>query len=179
MATLSHSPLRVARVVLASAEKALPKYASKYSRHDGCTLPQMTACLVLQRFWKTSLRGVEQALKDSPEVREVLGLRRVPDHSALCRAHKALTERHLERLTDETVRLAERAGALAQGEGATLLPNATGLTKSRASHYSQHSQSSYARRKAKRYHQRTGKKKKRKPPKSAWRYPKWAVAIDR
>lgn len=175
MATLSHSPVRVARVALAAAEKALPAHASKFSRKDHLTLPQLTACLVLQRFLRTSLRGAEAFLKDSSDVRRVLHIEQAPDHTALWRAHRALTPEHLERLTEETVRLALRAHVLPEGSGATLIPDATGLTRSRASHFAAHSQSSYARRLARKKKRR----RRKRMPKSAWHYPKWTIAIDR
>jgi hypothetical protein len=179
-ATLSNSPVLVARVALKAAEAALPTWMSARSRHDGCTFPQLAACLVLRGFWKTSLRGVEAHLRDLADVRAALGLPHVPDHNALWRAHGHLEPAHLEALTAATVALAEAAHALPQGQAAALAADSTGLTHSRAAHYAAHTKpTAYwrARRKRKARGLRVARLKKR--PKKSWHYPKWTPAIDR
>lgn len=178
MATLSHSPVRVARVALACAERALPRYMSHYSRHDGCTFPQLAACLVLQGFWKTSYRGVRAQLADSSDVRRALRLTHVPSHSALWRAHAALQEAHLERFTEETVRLAEKASLLPQGAEARLSADSTGFTRSRASHRAGYHPTRYWRRRRRRRARGLRVARAKKPPKSNWDFPKWSPAID-
>jgi hypothetical protein len=171
--------VKVARVALAAAEAALPRYMSHYSRHDGCSFPQLAACLVLRGFWRTSLRGTQAQLEDSRELQEVLHLQRVPDHNALWRAHRALSEGQLTRLTQETVRLAERAHVLPHGQDAKLSVDSTGLTASRTSRWASHQKPTRywrARRKRKRAGLRVARAKKR--PKKSWHYPKWTPAID-
>ncbi len=69
----------------------LPDHASKYSRKDGFTLPQLFACLVLRQFYKLSYRGTEALLKDSPTWRKAIGLERTPDHNTLSDAFGVLT----------------------------------------------------------------------------------------
>jgi hypothetical protein len=179
MATLSHSPVKVARVALAAAEAALPRYMSHYSRHDGCSFPQLAACLVLRAFWRISLRGAQTQLEDSREIQEALHLEHVPDHNALWRAHRALNEERLTRLTEETVRLAQRACALPHGTKAKLSVDSTGFTASRTSHWAAHQKPTRywrARRKRKKAGLRVARAKKRS--KKSWHYPKWTPAID-
>src|SRR5258707_7462854 len=79
------SPRKVMRAAYALAERALPDYSSKFSRHD-FTLPQLFACLVLREHQKKSYRGVEALLRDSPEWCAAIGMNGVPDHNTLCRA---------------------------------------------------------------------------------------------
>jgi hypothetical protein len=179
MATLSHSPVKVARVALAAAQAALPRYTSRYSRHDGCTLPQLAACLVLRAFWRTSLRGAQAQLEDSRDLQDALHLARVPDHNALWRAHRALSEQRLARLTEETLRLAKRARMLPRGAHAKLSADSTGFTASRTHQWASHQKPTRywrARRKRKRAGLRVARAKKR--PKKSWHHPKWTAAID-
>lgn len=83
------SPLALARQALEEAQKAIPAYSSKFSRHD-YTQHQLHAMLTLRRALRTDYRGLEALLRDWPELRETLGLERVPDHSTLQRAARRL-----------------------------------------------------------------------------------------
>lgn len=51
------------RVAFALAAQTLPKYASKFSRHD-FTLPQLFACLVVREHQRKSYRAAEVLLRD-------------------------------------------------------------------------------------------------------------------
>ncbi|WP_164003092.1 transposase [Pyxidicoccus caerfyrddinensis] len=166
-------------MALAAAQATLPQYSSKFSRHDGCTLPQLAACLVLRAFWRTSLRGAQAQLEDSRDLQEALHLSQVPDHNALWRAHQALSEQQLTRLKEQTVRLADKARMLPHGLHAKLSADSTGFTSSRTSHSPSHQKPTRywrARRKRKRAGLRVARAKKQ--PKKSWHYPKWTVAID-
>jgi hypothetical protein len=94
MPAMTRSPLALARQALACAQEALPPYSSKFSRKD-FTLHQCFAILVLKHFFQTDYRSIEQYLKDMSDLRDALGLARVPDHSTLCRAHGWLLKRGL------------------------------------------------------------------------------------
>lgn len=83
------SPLALARQALEDAQRAIPAYSSKFSRHD-YTQHQLHALLALRRALRTDYRGLEALLRDWPELRETLGLERVPDHSTLQRAARRL-----------------------------------------------------------------------------------------
>jgi len=82
------------------AKDALPKYTSRFSRHD-FTLPQLFACLVVREHQRKSYRGVEALLRDAPHWDRAIGMRHVPDHNTLCRAfHIIITQLHGEKMLD-------------------------------------------------------------------------------
>ena len=89
---MTKSPRAVAREALRLAQGAMPAYSSKYSRKD-FTQHQLFAVLALKTFLKADYRGVVQHLADFAELREDLGLSKVPDHSTLCYAAKRLLKR--------------------------------------------------------------------------------------
>jgi hypothetical protein len=89
---MTKSPLALARAALAAAQQALPAYSCKYSRKD-FTQHQLFALLALREFLKTDYRGLEQYLKDWSDLREALGLAKVPDHSTLQKAARRLLEK--------------------------------------------------------------------------------------
>ena len=71
------------------ARQALPKYSSKFSRHD-FTLPQLFACLIVKEHQRKSYREIEALLHDSPQWYRDIGMKKAPDHNTLCRAFHAL-----------------------------------------------------------------------------------------
>lgn len=83
------SPLDLARRAMAEAGEAIPQYSSRFSRHD-YTQHQLYALVALRRLLKTDYRGLEATLRDWTELREALGLVRVPDHSTIQRAARRL-----------------------------------------------------------------------------------------
>ena len=89
---MTKSPLALARTALAAARKALPAYSSKFSRND-FTQHQHFALLALREFLKTDYRGLEQILRDWAELRDALGLKKVPDHSTIQKAAERLLEK--------------------------------------------------------------------------------------
>src|SRR6266550_1012643 len=60
------SPRKVMRVAFHLARGVLPRYSSRFSRHD-FTLPQLFACLVLKEHQRQSYRQVEALLHDAPQ----------------------------------------------------------------------------------------------------------------
>jgi hypothetical protein len=89
---MSKSPRAVAREALQLARGALPAYSSPYSRKD-FTQHQLFAVLALKTFLKTDYRGVAQFLADFAELRDDLGLAKVPNYSTLCYAEQRLLKR--------------------------------------------------------------------------------------
>ena len=89
---MSKSPRAVAREALRVACDALPAYSSKFSRRD-FTQHQLFALAVLKTFLKTDYRGLTQMLRDFSELRDDLGLDKVPHYSTLCKAIKRLLKR--------------------------------------------------------------------------------------
>jgi hypothetical protein len=82
---MTKSAVRVARDALAAGEAALPAYGSRFSRHD-YTQPQLFALLALRQFLRTDYRGVVALAAEWRELREALGLARVPHYSTLAHA---------------------------------------------------------------------------------------------
>jgi hypothetical protein len=86
---MTKSPLALARTALATAQAALPAYSSKFSRKD-FTQHQHFALLALREFLRTDYRGLEAMLGDWAELRDALGLEKVPDHSTMQKAAERL-----------------------------------------------------------------------------------------
>jgi hypothetical protein len=89
---MTKSPRAVAREALRLAQEALPAYSSKFSRQD-FTQAQLFALLALKTFFKTDYRGVVQLAEDFAELREELGLTKVPHYSTLCKAEQRLLKK--------------------------------------------------------------------------------------
>ena len=85
MPSMTRSALQVARDALAAGEASLAPYASRFSRRD-YTQPQLSALLVLRQFMRTDYRGVVALASEWRELRETLGLARVPHYSTLAHA---------------------------------------------------------------------------------------------
>ena len=89
---MTKSPRAVAREALRLAQESLPAYSSKFSRKD-FTQHQLFALLALKTFFKTDFRGVIQLLADFTELRQDLGLAKVPHFSTLCYAEQRLLKK--------------------------------------------------------------------------------------
>lgn len=82
---MTKSPRAVAQEALRLAQEALPAYSAVRSRKD-FTQHQLFAMLALKTFFKTDYRGAVQLLADFSELRDDLGLTKVPHYSTLCYA---------------------------------------------------------------------------------------------
>ena len=82
---MTKSPRAVVQEALRLAQDALPTYTSARSRKD-FTAHQLFAVLALKTFFKTDYRGVAQLLRDFSDLRDDLGLDKVPHYSTLCYA---------------------------------------------------------------------------------------------
>ncbi len=89
---MTKSPKALAQRALQLAQEALPAYSSRFSRKD-FTQAQLFAILALKTFFKTDYRGVVQLLYDFAELREELGLTKVPHYSTLCYAERRLLKK--------------------------------------------------------------------------------------
>ena len=89
---MTKSPRAVAREALRLAQQSLPPYSAARSRKD-FTQHQLFAVLALKQFLKTDYRGVVQFLHDFAELREDLGLAKVPNYSTLCYAEQRLLKK--------------------------------------------------------------------------------------
>ena len=105
MSTTSKSPRKVALVALAVAEQSLPPYSHRFSPKT-FTQPQLFACLAIKTFFKTDYRGVAAILADLPDLRQAIGLEKVPPFTTLQKAaHRLLRCAPARRLLDATVTL--------------------------------------------------------------------------
>jgi hypothetical protein len=89
---MTQSPLALAHAALAAAAEALPAYASKYAKHD-VSQHQLFAILVLRAFLKTDYRGIAELLPDGSDLRQALGLTKVPHYATLCKAFQRMLEK--------------------------------------------------------------------------------------
>lgn len=89
MRSTTKSALSLAREAQAAAERSLPRYSSRFSRKD-FTQHQHFAVLVLRQFFRTDYRGITQILSEWSDLREALGLARVPHYSTLCYAERRI-----------------------------------------------------------------------------------------
>jgi len=120
---------------------ALPEYSHKYSPKT-YTQPQLFACLVLKEFLHRDYRGIEQLLKDAPDLAAAIELKVIPDHSTLQKAaDRLLLSASGSRLLDMTIRLGQQLGKL-DSRIPLVAMDGTGLESRHASAY-------YVRRKAK------------------------------
>jgi hypothetical protein len=89
---MTRSPVALARKAVEVAARALPAYSSRYSRQDFIQ-HQLFALLVLATFLKVDHRGIVALVNDWSDVREAIGLKRVPHWSTLYKAQQRLLKK--------------------------------------------------------------------------------------
>src|SRR5438067_12318882 len=89
---MTKSLRQVAREAYALAREALPPYTCPTSRKD-YTQAQLFAALAVKIFLRTDYRGAVAILADFAELRQDLGLAKVPDHTTLWYAQQRLLKR--------------------------------------------------------------------------------------
>lgn len=94
MSRTTKDPIALARVALEAGKEALPEYSCPKSPHR-FTQPQLFALLVLKQFFRQDYRGVIAWLSRWKELRDVLGVQRIPHYSTLCYAEHRLLKRGL------------------------------------------------------------------------------------
>jgi hypothetical protein len=92
MSRTTKSPLAVARAALDLARRALPPYSHPNSPKT-YTQHQLLALLILKQFLRLDYRGIVAYTADWSDLRDTLGLRRVPHHTALEKAEKRLLKK--------------------------------------------------------------------------------------
>jgi hypothetical protein len=144
-----------AQVALPVAETILPRYRSKFSKHQ-FTQPQLLVILCLMRYEDWTFRETEVRLAEHSDLRRALQLEQAPDYTTLYRFMRRLDETLLARLLQETVRRMPEPPAAR----ATIAVDATGLTPGAVSTFFVH-------------------RRRDQPPGSTWRHwVKWIVAVD-
>ena len=92
--SMTKSPMALAQKALQVAQASLEPHSNKYSPRRYAQ-PQLLTILVLRQFFKTDYRGIEQMLYDFPNLRRVLDLKKVPDHSTLQKVEARLLKKGL------------------------------------------------------------------------------------
>lgn len=95
--------LPFARVALQVATQVLPRYRTRFSKHQ-FTQPQLLAVLCLMRYEDWTYREAETRLREHSELRMVLQLPAVPDYTTLYRFLRRLDDDTVEHGLSETVR---------------------------------------------------------------------------
>ena len=114
--------VRFAHVAMEIATASMPAYGSKYSKRL-YTQHQLLAVLCLMRYEDWTFREAEVRLREHVELREALGMSRVPDHTTFYYFLRRLEEKTLTRALAEVVRrLPPPPG------GTTVAVDATGLS---------------------------------------------------
>lgn len=89
MSRTTKSATEFARVTLEAARCVLPDYSGPFSPKK-FTQPQLFTMLALRQFLKLDYRGTVARLAEWRELRDVIGIQRVPDFSTLIHAEKRL-----------------------------------------------------------------------------------------
>jgi hypothetical protein len=119
--------LAFARTAMEVSRAVLPPYRTRFSKHQ-FTQPQLLAILCLMRYEDWTFREAEVRLSEHGELRQTLGLPRVPDFTTLYRFLQRLDGPSLDRAVEETVRRMQTGG----GHGhrlARVAVDATGLAQ--------------------------------------------------
>src|SRR5271157_5822492 len=95
--------LPFARTALQVSKAVLPRYRSRFSKHQ-FTQPQLLAILCLMRYEDWTFREAEVRLGEHRELHQTLGLSRVPDFTTLCRFLQRLDDQTIDRAVGETMR---------------------------------------------------------------------------
>jgi hypothetical protein len=91
---MTRSPVALARKAVELAARSVPAHASRFSRKD-FTQHQLFALMVLATHFKTDHRGIVAMVKDWSDVRDAIGLKKVPHHSTLYKAQQRLLKKVL------------------------------------------------------------------------------------
>jgi hypothetical protein len=124
--------LNVARLSMRAARRCVSTYSCRKSRHD-FTQPQLIACLVLRAYLCTTYRGVVELLAEMPDVRQAMGLERLPHYTTLQKLNgKAHVVRIVEAMLGEILR-SVTGESVAEVRDAAM--DSTGLSTTNASVY--------------------------------------------
>jgi hypothetical protein len=119
--------LPFARIALQVAEAVLPRYRSRFSKHQ-FNQPQLLAILCLMRYEDWTFREAEVRLGEHRELRQTLGLGSVPDFTTLYRFLQRLDDVTIDRAVGETVRRLRGMPRRSRGR-ARVAVDATGLAQ--------------------------------------------------
>lgn len=98
MGQTTKSPLALVQTTFALATAALSPYSCKKSRRD-FTQAQLFSILVLRQFLKTDYRGVIEHLAVCEEVRQSIGLSKLPHFTTIQKAEHRLLKKKTSTLS--------------------------------------------------------------------------------
>jgi hypothetical protein len=125
--------LPFARVALDAATAVLPPYRSRFSKHQ-FTQPQLLAILCLMRYADWTFREAEVRLREHSELRAMLRLSSVPDHTTVYRFWRRLPDDTIDNVLGESVRRLRRSSRRGRRR-ACVAADGTGLAPHAASTY--------------------------------------------
>lgn len=131
MSRTSKSPRRVAVIAVRVGQRALPTYAHRFAPKK-FTQPQLFACLVLKAFFDADYRGVEAILRDTPALRDAIGIDTTPHFTTLQKAAGRLLRFDVVRGLLSAVLIAPRHGKRRIGRAAI---DSSGFEAGRVSPY--------------------------------------------
>lgn len=136
--------MKTTKSVLALAQAALRAAKGSYATYSCLkspqkfTQPQLVACLIVKEFLRLDYRGMHARLTEWSDLRQVLGLQRVPHYTTLWAAHRRLFKKpQADRLMDQVLRHCRRRGLLPPKSRLAAL-DSTGLESRHVSHYFTH-----------------------------------------
>ena len=94
MPTMTKSALDLVKTAIDLGTQGLPAYSTKFSRRD-FTQAQLFAMLSLRQYLKSDYRKTTQILSEWSDLREALGLAKVPHWTTLEKAQKRLLKKGL------------------------------------------------------------------------------------
>jgi ribosomal protein L30/L7E len=92
--SMTKSPLALAKLALQTAQEVLPKYSDMRSRHD-YTQAQLFAVLVVRQFFNTDYRGIVELLQEHRQIKNALGLNKIPHFTTLQKAQQRMLKKLL------------------------------------------------------------------------------------
>lgn len=112
----------ILKLAMRVARRSVAMYACVKSRHD-FTQPQLLACLVLKSVTKNDYRGVCELLELAPELRQSIGLEKVPHWTTL---QKFMVNAHVPHIVDRLLGEVLREVGIAN-QPAMIAVDSTGL----------------------------------------------------
>lgn len=88
---MTKSPLDFTRRALSTAREALPVHSGKFAKRT-YTQYQLFALLAIKKFFDIDYRGLVQIITEWRELRQAIGLKKVPHYTAIQKAHGRLLD---------------------------------------------------------------------------------------
>jgi hypothetical protein len=107
---MTKSPMVLAKMALKIAQEALPPYSDLRSRHD-FTQAQIFAILALRQFFKTDYRGIIRILQEHQNIKDALGLIKLPHYTTLQKAQQRMLKKTSSRVCLEQFSIMQEPAA--------------------------------------------------------------------